>query len=1099
MRIASPGQEQIWFFDEMTPGTAVSNIPLLIEVTGPFDPAAARGAIAAVVERHEPLRTAFTFENGRLLAGPAPCPSGEIGEHDLRAVPAAKRQAAARALAMAEAGRPFDLTRGPLWRCSMIRLGPREHLLVLVMHHIATDGYSLLVLRRELVQAYRAVADGRPVEFEPLPRPYHEVTRLQRAERAGERPRGSLEYWKRTLSPPPDPIEWPFAAARPTDPHYGCDVVDLTISDELAAAVRDLAVAEGCSPFMVLTAAFSGLVFRHTGRTDFVVGTPTSGRPVQDADDLVGYFVNMLALRIRCGENPTMRTLLAHVRETSIEAYTHRETPFLDVLHAVQPDRRPGIQPIFQMVFTTPPALGSLDAGGTVFRFEEGHGGQALHDIEIHLPEFSGGRTGFVKFRNELFERAHIEGLAEQYVELLGRAVAGLDLPIGELPLMPAARRHRMLAGWNATEAEYPAGSCLHELVERQVEATPDAVAVVAEGGGLTYRELDERANQVAHRLRELGAGPGTRVGLCMERSAELVTGLLGVLKAGAAYVPLDPAYPPGRLAFMVADAEVRTVLTHDPVRLRVPPGVTALDITTTKPRTDRVAPAAGPDDSAYVIYTSGSTGRPKGVLNNHRGVVNRLVWMLREYGVDGSDVVMQKTPYGFDVSVWEFLLPLIAGARLVMARPGGHRDPAYLHSLIQHERVTMLHFVPSMLQVFLDEVDTGTCTSLRRVICSGEALPAELARRFLATSPPCALHNLYGPTEAAIDVSHWTCEPGERGPVVPIGRPVANTRLYILDGYGEPVPPGMPGELYIGGVQVAAGYVNRPELTAERFVPNPFHEGRLYRTGDLARHRPDGVIEFLGRTDRQIKIRGFRIEPAEIEACLFESGLVKQAAVQMRPDVTGDPELVGYVVLADPTGSLGPVLDHLRAELPPHLVPAALVPLAELPLTVNGKLDVSALPAPDRRPVAGDARRPESAMELRVSEVWHEVLGVAPAGVRDDFFKLGGHSLKVAQATSRLSARLGVAIPLRLLFEQPDLAGFAAAIDGLAVTGEHPVTAPAIVAGARPRGDLGDLLDELDAGVPDADVPNADEGRADVLDVAVALAASDRKHGGDV
>ncbi|HEU0079427.1 MAG TPA: amino acid adenylation domain-containing protein, partial [Longimicrobiaceae bacterium] len=571
-------------------------------------------------------------------------------------------------------------------------------------------------------------------------------------------------------------------------------------------------------------------------------------------------------------------------------------------------------------------------------------------------------------------------------------------------------------------------------LFEAQARRTPDAVAVVFEGERLDYVELDARADRLAAQLRARGAGPETRVGVCAERSVELVVALLAVLKAGAAYVPVDPAYPAERIAYMLADSGVPLLLTQERLRGRFPASsaeVLALDGGGTLPAGPGAAGPVpvSPGNLAYVIYTSGSTGRPKGAMNAHRGIVNRLLWMQEEYGLDASDAVLQKTPFSFDVSVWEFFWPLLAGARLVLARPEGHGDPAYLSELIEREAVTTLHFVPPMLAAFLEAGEPGRCGSLRRVVCSGEALPYELTERFRAALPGTELHNLYGPTEAAVDVTYWACEPRERR-VVPIGRPVANTRVYVLDAHGEPVPQGAAGELFLGGVQVGRGYLGRPELTAERFVPDAFGAPgeRLYRTGDRARWTAEGEVEYLGRLDFQVKVRGFRIELGEIESALLSHAGVREAAVVVREDAPGGPRIVGYVVGEADTAELR---EHLLARLPGYMVPAALVALERLPLTPNGKLDRRALPAPEGGAEPGAYVAPRTPLEERLAGIFASVLGAARVGVEDDFFVSGGHSLLATRVIVRVRAELGVELPLRLLFDRPTVAGVAEWVRG--------------------------------------------------------------------
>ncbi|HEU4881105.1 MAG TPA: amino acid adenylation domain-containing protein, partial [Longimicrobium sp.] len=643
------------------------------------------------------------------------------------------------------------------------------------------------------------------------------------------------------------------------------------------------------------------------------------------------------------------------------------------------------------------------------------------------------------------------------------------------------AERALVAEEWNRTEAEVPADRCIHELFESQTARTPDAAAVSFEEESLTYAELNARANRLAHHLRGHGVGPEVRVGVLMERSLEMVVSLLAILKAGGAYVPLDPGLPTERLAYMLDDSGVPLVLTQAALRESVPAreGVAVLAVDDAAEEiaaesAENLAGGVGPDSLAYVIYTSGSTGRPKGVMNAHRGVVNRLVWMQAQFGIGADDVVLQKTPFGFDVSVWEFFWPLQQGAGLVMARPDGHRDPAYLRDVIEREGVTTLHFVPSMLQTFVEAVEAGCCASLRNVVCSGEALPPALVDRFYDRfTGPVVLTNLYGPTEAAVDVSFWTCPRDESAGVVPIGRPVWNTALYVLDASLKPVPVGVPGELYIGGVQVARGYLGRAAMTAERFVPDPFSaEGgaRLYRTGDRARWRADGAIEYLGRLDFQVKVRGFRIELGEIEAALRQAPGVRDCTVVVRDDESGDRRLVAYVVGAVEADALR---DRLRQSLPEYMVPAAFVSLDALPLTANGKLDRKALPAPE-----GDAyaRRsyesPLGEVEVALAEIWSELLGVEQVGRRDNFFELGGHSLLAIRLIERMR-RVGLYMEVRALFTTPVLAELALAVGR--ASSEVAVPANAIPEGAGsitpemlPLVELSQAeIDRIVAGVP--------------------------------
>jgi amino acid adenylation domain-containing protein len=611
------------------------------------------------------------------------------------------------------------------------------------------------------------------------------------------------------------------------------------------------------------------------------------------------------------------------------------------------------------------------------------------------------------------------------FERLLESIVANPDQPISELSLLTEEERHQLLVEWNDTKRPFPSDDCLHELFERQVGQTPEAVALVFEGKELTYRELNQRANQLAHRLRNVGVGPDVVVGICMERSLEMVIAVLGILKAGGAYLPLDPTYPLERLSFMLEDADVDVLLTQE--RLRdtlpsIPAHVFALDAEDTLAgySEENPDPLATADNLAYVIYTSGSTGKPKGVMIEHRGIVNRIEWMQDAYGLTERDRVLQKTPFSFDVSVWEFLWPLLFGARLVIAKPKGHRDPHYLIAMIRAQQITVLHFVPSMLRSFVAELSEDDCASLRHVICSGEALPIDLQQRFLARSHS-ALHNLYGPTETSVDVTSWRCDPSTPLQTVPIGRPISNTQIYILDDRLEPVPVGVPGELHIGGVGLARGYLSRPDLTAERFLPDPFSGepgARIYKTGDLARYLPDGDIEYLGRIDNQVKIRGFRIELGEIEATLNQHPEVAEVAVIARDDGAGEERLVAYLVPSGEPPSTSELRGFLKTKLPDYMVPAVFVTLESLPLTPSGKLDRRALPEPDhlRPELEQEFVAPRTERERILAEIWADVLGVEQVGIYDNFFDLGGDSIRAIQVLSAYATR-GQRVALEQLF----------------------------------------------------------------------------------
>ncbi|HEU4560478.1 MAG TPA: amino acid adenylation domain-containing protein, partial [Longimicrobium sp.] len=737
--------------------------------------------------------------------------------------------------------------------------------------------------------------------------------------------------------------------------------------------------------------------------------------------------------------DPSFREVLGRVREATLGAYAHQELSFEKLVAELQPERSLSHSPVFQVMFT----LQNIRGGGALPGLSvSGVGAEvasARFDLSLELAATPQGLLGALNYSTDLFERGTIDRMLGHLARVLEQVAADADVRLSQLELLGEAERTQVLEEWNQTAADVPADRCIHELFEAQAARTPGAMALRFEETSLTYAELNERANQLAHHLRDHGVGLEVRVGVLMERSVEMVVSLLAVLKAGGGYVPLDPGLPSERLAYMLEDSAVPLVLVQGALREAVPArdGIELLAVDELAERlavepTENPAVGAGPDSLAYVIYTSGSTGRPKGVMNQHRGVVNRLVWMQAQFGIGADDVVLQKTPFGFDVSVWEFFWPLQQGARLVMARPDGHRDPAYLRDVVEREGVTTLHFVPSMLQPFVEAVEAGRCGSLRHVVCSGEALPPVLVRRFYERfAGPVVVTNLYGPTEAAVDVSCWTCPRDASADVVPIGRPVWNTALYVLDAAGRPAPVGVPGELYIGGVQVARGYQGRPAMTAERFVPDPFSaQGgvRLYRTGDRARWRADGAIEYLGRLDFQVKVRGFRIELGEIEAALRGHEGVTDCVVVARAQA-GEQRLVAYVVGDADAEALRA---YVRRSLPEYMVPSAFVSLDALPLTSNGKLDRKALPAPDFASAAERYVAPRTETEQLLAEIWAEVLRLERVGVEESFFELGGHSLLATSVVSRVREVFGVELPLRAIFETPTVGNLAPRVEQL-------------------------------------------------------------------
>ncbi|BBH67859.1 hypothetical protein ACTI_45440 [Actinoplanes sp. OR16] len=1022
----SPRQRGLWFLDRHAGPSALYNVPWQCRVHGVVDAATLRRALDAVVARHEPLRTRIRDRDGVPVQEVLPDARTTWHYTDLSELPAEQREPSAREIAQRVATEPFDLEQGPLMRVELIRLAADEFTVVFNVHHIVFDGWSMQVLNGELWDAYGDLDAGRTA-----PRPALPVSYGEHAERLAQQWTDGgldahLEHWSRYLSGAPAVLDLPSDRARPAVVDHTGGSVDVPVDEELIAAAHALGRGEHTTLFMTMFAAFTALMHRYSGQDDLTVGVPIAGRTGADTQDAIGLFVNVLPIRTKLTGATTFRELLRRVRNDMLTSFAHQDVPTDLIVDRMRVERDRSHSPLFQHLFAVAegPATQRV-AGLTVDPLEEIWTATAKFDLNWAV-WVDGARSRIsVEYATALFDEATVVGLAEHMMRLLRSAIADPDTRIEDLGMLGTDERDRIVRRWNDTARPFPDDTTLHRLIEQQVRRSPDADAVTFEDRTLTYAQLNAGADRLARRLRAAGVGPEDRVAVCAERSVELVVALLGVLKAGAAYLPLDPAYPVERLIFMLDDSAAPVLLTQRHLRDLLPPGdrlVIDLDEGCDDGDDSGVDVAVAPGNAAYVIYTSGSTGRPKGVTNTHRGICNRLDWMQREYRLGGDDVVLQKTPAGFDVSVWEFFWPLLTGARLVLARPGGHKDPAYLRDLIISAGVTTVHFVPSMLAAFLAVDDTERCVSLRRTICSGEELPRHLAD-LAARRLPGGLHNLYGPTEAAIDVTYWDCaDLGDEHTAVPIGRPIQNTSLYVLSPALQPQPAGVPGELYLAGANLARGYLNRPGLTADRFLPDPFGPpgSRMYRTGDLVRFRRDGAVEFLGRLDGQVKIRGLRIELGEIEHALRRQPGIGDVAVVVREDHPGDKRIVAYPVAA-PDLDPAPLRAALLRQLPDYMVPAAFVPVDRLPLSANGKLDRAALPAPGAAtPSAKAAVAPRTPQESALVSIWEGVLGRAPVGVHDDFFDLGGNSLDVLRLTAQVQNALGVTLAPGDVFEHP-------------------------------------------------------------------------------
>ena len=1116
------GQERLWFLEQLEPGGAAYAIPAALRLDGPLVFEALQRAIEEIVRRHEALRTTFSSIEGQPVAVVHDAVAVPLPLTDLSLLPPEEREISMRREIAIESRRSFDLAAGPLLRARLLRLAPEEHVLISAMHHIVSDGWSNNVFARELGVLYDAFAAGRSSPLPELPIQYADFAAWQRGALAGDALDRQLTYWKRRLSGAPAAIDLPTDRPRPPLPSLAGSSRRFTLSPELSAALRELAQREGVTLFMLLLAAVNVLLARASGQDDIVVGSPIAGRTRPESEPLIGFFVNTLVLRAEVANDAPFRALLAQVKETCLAAYAHQDLPFERLVQALSPERDPSRSPLFQVLFSLQNAGREGGAASSVRRRALAvDTGSSKFDLTVAMGDGPSGISGVIQYATDLYDARTIDAMGTHLDVLLAGIVADPARPIGALPILPAAERHTVVESFNATRIDYPNDRLLPDLLEAQADATPDAIALVFEGASLTYRELDRRTNQLARALRRRGVGPDVLVGVCAERSIELVVALHAVLKAGGAYVPLDPEYPRDRLAFMLEDTRVPVLLTQSHLEPLLPPHQAELLRLDTEWAAIEIEPDSRLDrgalaltNLAYVIYTSGSTGRPKGAMNEHRGALNRLQWMQQAYGLTGADRVLQKTPFSFDVSVWELFWPLMFGATLVVAKPEGHKDPAYLARLIDEQRITTTHFVPSMLKVFLDELEPrsapeGTrapCATLKRVFASGEALLPAMVDAFAQRLPGAGLHNLYGPTEAAVDVTSWECRAGSA--IVPIGKPIANVRIYLLDDRREPVPIGARGELYIGGVQVARGYLNRPELTAERFVPDPFVPGEgypLYRTGDVARWLPEGEIEYLGRADFQVKIRGFRIELGEIEAALAQHPSVREVVVVAREDVPGDKKIVAYLAAtAGSTPTSTELREALKERLPEYMVPAAFVVLDALPLTSSGKIDRKALPAPSASTV--EARgyvAPRGPVESALAAIFSEVLAIAAVSAHDDFFDRGGHSLLATRIMARVRASFAVDLPLRALFDAPTPSSLATRVEA-ALRAGHGVAAPPIVRVAR-TGPLPAsfaqerlwFLDQLEPGDPSYVVPTSMhlEGALDVAALGRALDEVVRRH----
>jgi amino acid adenylation domain-containing protein len=1009
----SYGQRSLWFVHKLAPASAAYTITYAGRISGELDVPALERAAQVLVDRHPMLRTTYAERDGQsvqLVHSQWPV---RIARHRLGPGEPDLDEWIRR-----ETDRPFDLYTGPVLRLTLLQRTPGEHVLLLVVHHIAVDFWSIDVILDELRLLY-AADHGAPPPPPPAER-YVDYADRQNRMLAGAEGERLWGYWREQLAGDVPVLRLSTDRPRPAVQTYRGALHRFTLDGTLTAGLKRVGRSVGATPYMTLLAAYATLLHRYSGQEDLVIGSPFACRDRAALEGVVGYLTNPVALRVDLHDDPTFTVLLGRVKDTVLGALAHQDYPFPMLVERLRPVRDGSRTPLFQVSFAWDQTRRFSDGPGPesgglhLETVQIGQGG-APFDVLMEMGEHSGTLSGVLQYNTDLFDATTIERMAGHFAALLGGIVADPGRLVSQLLLLTGAER-RQRAAWNQTLIVYDAPACLHEMVAATAARIPDAVAVTCDDRELTYAELDRRANGLAHRLRHLGVGPDTVVPVLLDRSEDLVVALLGVLKAGGAFLPLDPVQPAQRMAAMLADVpDAPVCVTHQRHPARLPPGFTGhrlcLDLPSAPSCQDATAApvaATTPANLAYVIHTSGSTGTPKGALNTHAGIRNRLLWMQDAYPLTADDRVLHKTPLSFDPFVWEIFWPLIAGARMVIAKPEGHKNAAYLVRTIIEQGVTTMHFVPSMLRRFLAEPGVAACTGLRQVFCSGEAVAHDLRDHFLATLD-AELYNLYGPTEAAIDVTHFHCERGVSDPLVPIGRPIANIRTHILDAHLQPVPVGVPGELFIGGVGVGRGYLNRPDAMAANFVADPFADGQLlYRTGDLTRYLPDGNIDYLGRLDYQVKIRGFRIEPGEVEAALAKHTAVRENAVVTRTDSRGNTVLVAHVVAADGAAPSTAELRRFLLELlPAAMVPAVFEVTDTLPLTSSGKVDRRALMAADSAPGPQEPAfvAPRTHTEQVLAEIWREVLDLERVGVNDDFFALGGASTQSLEVAARANA----------------------------------------------------------------------------------------------
>jgi amino acid adenylation domain-containing protein len=1069
----SRGQEAMWLIYQIAPESVAYNIFITAKIYSYLKIPVVNRVWQKIIEKHPILRTTYTSHEGKPVQQVNQQLNFSVGVIDA----SEWSEDHLREKIYAIADTPFNLEKDSVLRVNLFTLSPEDHILLLTMHHIAGDMWSFNLLLGEFQTSYtneiKRISQGQPETVDSLSekKSYADFVHWQSEMLSGSRGEKQWQYWQKQLAGELPVLNLlPDKPRPPVKTYEGASYI-VKLDEQLIEKLRYLALASNTSLYQIMLTAFYVQLYRYTNQTDILIGSPMRGRTAKEFKEIVGYFSNLTVLRVSIQENATFTELLAQVSKIVRQAQKHQDYPFSLLVEKLQPQRDPSRSPFCQVSFTwqaqtwceqkenlSPSQEPMLQMAPYLL----GHQRGADFDLSLMVMEAAETFQLNWQYNTDLFEDTTITPMAGHFVTLLESIVENPQQPVSLLPLLTQREQHQLLVEWNNTKAEYPSNKCIHQLFEEQVERTPDAVAVVFEGQQLTYNELNCRANQLAHYLQSLGVKPDTLVGICVERSLEMIVGLLGILKASGAYVPLDPDYPIERIIFMLEDAAVKVLLTQQKLINKLPEHQAQLicldadwelisQFSQDNPITDVQA-----TNLAYVIYTSGSTGQPKGVMLSHSNLSNHMFWMQETFPLTKTDRVLQKTPFSFDASVWEFYAPLLVGGQLLIAQPGGHTDSDYLLKTIAQQQVTTVQLVPSLLQMLLEQGGIENCQLLKRVFCGGEILPVALQEKLLSQLN-VNLCNLYGPTECCIDVTFWNCQREMYGQRIPIGRPISNTQIYILDSNLQSLPVGIPGELHIGGAGLARGYLNRPELTQEKFIPNPFSnypDSRLYKTGDLARYLPDGNIEYLGRIDNQVKIRGFRIELGEIETVLKQHSQVQSSVIIDQEDTSGNKRLVAYIVpQKETTPTPNELRQFLKEKLPDYMIPSAFVIMESLPLTPNGKIDRRALPETN---LCGEIElnfvAPRNLEEEILAKIWSQVLRVEPVGIYDNFFELGGDSILTIQIITR-ARKAGLELTPKQLFTHQNIAELAT----VATRVTESQTEPEIVNPPPPEADTGD------------------------------------------